>query len=151
MALLAIFFALLVGLLWGATGVERVEAAVYQRMTIQSALADLFRADVAAAVEAPAQWGDWTAGPTCLILRLGKERQVVYAWENAELTRIEYTAAEPRSQPCPVGGEDIWVEFSRSGPRDRLITMRLIETRGQGSAWKDYPVDIAAALGGDRQ
>src|SRR5271157_3899893 len=147
---LQVFLTLVVGVLWAAIRIERAAAADFERTLVQGALADQFRADVAGAASVPKKLGLEDAGPTCLILRRPNGKYVIYSWDGERLIRTVKSDALRSQQMLPLGAEKAAVEFTQSGSGS-LITLRLTETRGQGSAQRSGWADITAALGGDLQ
>ena len=151
MVLITVFFLLIAAILWGAIKIERADAAAFDRLVAQSALADQFRQDVAEAVEAPQSLNDLTAGPACLILKMAEGGSVTYRWDNGSLRRKELVGTEVSHRSVPVGREDVSVEFARSSTEGRLIILRLIEWRGAGGSRGEHRIEFSAALGGDLQ
>ena len=149
MTMLSVLLLVIAATLWGAVRIERADSAAFQRMTIQSRLADQFREDAGFAVSAPLELGELTASPTCLILKMADNRHVTYQWKDDRLKRSE-TAGDGRfDRGLPTGGEHVSVMFARSGRDGGVVTMRLIESRGRGRSRRDHPVEISAALGCD--
>lgn len=132
----------------GVVQVQRTDTEVFQRVLAQSALADRFREDVARARAALDQLGDHSAGPGCLILRLGENHHVIYRWQEKELRRLEMEKDLKASQALAVGGEKSAVEFLRSA-EGKLIILRLSGEQGHNDSRRPMHLDIAAALGGD--
>jgi Tfp pilus assembly protein FimT len=149
-AALQVFLALIAGTMWAMVRIERSAAADFQRALTQGALADQFRADVAAAATAPGKLDGVAAGPQCLILRNADEKKIIYRWDGEHLQRAAISAAGTTRQRLPLGVDEAAVEFARDGA-GRLLTLRLTETHGQGSTRRQHLVEIRAALGGDRQ
>jgi hypothetical protein len=149
MAALALTAGLLAVALRGALALERASAGTLERLGTQRALADQFRADVAGAADAPERWQDEEAGPTCLILALGADRHVVYRWEAERLVRLEFAGEDVHRREVPPGKGTAAVAFERSGEGGRLIALRLFTVGKDGLLQPS--VEIAAALGGDRQ
>jgi prepilin-type N-terminal cleavage/methylation domain-containing protein len=145
MTAIVVLLALTAQVLWAMVRIERAAAADFQRTLAQAALADQFRADVAAAADAPARLNDATADRRCLILKNGTD-WVVYKWDGKQLNRTASGMA--RRGALSAGVDEADVEFTRAAD-GRLITLRLTETHGQGSARHTRPVEITAALGGD--
>jgi len=146
MALLAVFFLVLGLTLVGAFQTEALSSQISLRQAVQEALADQFRQDVALATAAPDEWDEWSAGSSCLILRLTDTRHVVYRWDEGELQRSEGGGPTPLLRPMPLGSGHLSVEFLRSSGASPLLTLRITETR-RGVA--QAPIDFVAALGGD--
>jgi type II secretory pathway pseudopilin PulG len=150
MAGMALIIGLSIALILGVVRTYDADAALYRRLTAQEQLADRFRADVAAAEAAPVRAGAWSAGERCLILRRPGGRLVVYTFaENAGLERLETggTATEER-QVLPLGTDGVAVAFVR-GERDKLLSLRWVETRGMEGAPVLRALEFTAALGGD--
>jgi len=116
LAALGLVMLLLAATLLGAFKAEKLAARVSQRLAQQGDLADQFRTDVARAAAAPAAWGEWTAGPDCLILRLPGGEHVTYRWEDGRLQRSEFAGPARSTHPLALGGERVTVELLRSGP-----------------------------------
>jgi prepilin-type N-terminal cleavage/methylation domain-containing protein len=149
MSMLAVLILVIAATLWGATQIERADAAVLHRVTVQAQLADQFRADVGRAVACPDTVRDAAADSGCLVLKMGDERHVVYRWAKERLIRREINGATETARQLSVGGEWIALQFVRPGPGGPLVTMRLIESRGAGTSQRTWPLDITAALGAD--
>jgi hypothetical protein len=149
MAGLTVATGLLTAVLWGGRTIEKASAAALQQLQTQQVLADQFRTDVAQAADVAQRWNEEVAGPTCLILRLGKDRVVLYRWEAGRMVRSEFVGEKVQRRAIPVGGGPSAAEFVRSGPGNRLVTLRLLTLRKDGR--KEPTVDITAALGGDLQ
>lgn len=148
-ALLVVLMLLIGTTLWTAVRVEGADHAAFDRMSAQRMLADEFRADVRGAVAASAELGDLKAGPDCLILDMAG-RHVIYRWDGEQLRRIERAGEQESVRGVAIGGEWISVEFAvRDG--GRVLSLRLLESRGVGPSRRNWPVEIAAALGGDRR
>jgi prepilin-type N-terminal cleavage/methylation domain-containing protein len=127
--------------------IEKVQAAGFDRLLHQNALADQFRADVAQAEEAPAQWDNYQARPQTLILRLPEAGHVIYVWVEARLHRLAFDGKKVNDRQLPVD-EDLRVEFEQtSGPAKRVI-LRL-QTMKDGKALVGQGLEFVAALGGD--
>jgi hypothetical protein len=131
----------------GAFRMEQTAVASLDRLNVQAALADRFRADVAGAAEAPEQLGDLKADPTCLILRRPDGRHVIYRWQDKRLERSEQAAKETSRQRVAVGPDCTVLEFTRTGAERPLITLRLTESPGAGVP--ERRKEISAALGGE--
>ena len=71
MAVFALILGVCVALVVGLLDTHAAGARTLERTVAVGLLADQFRADVAAADAAPEKAGEFTAGPTCLILRRG--------------------------------------------------------------------------------
>jgi hypothetical protein len=123
--------------------IRDVSADALAHQTQRALLIDQFRADVAEAADSPASLEGWKAGPDCLILRHPSGRHTLYRFEANHLWRWEprSTAAEPHwvaQEPAAATAE-----FRRSGPDQRLITLRFTPLSGTSG------LDILATLGGD--
>jgi type II secretory pathway pseudopilin PulG len=135
-----------VAVLVGVFKVHQLTAATYLHLNQHETLVDQFRADVAQAVSAPATLEKWTAGPACLVLRNPAGAHVVYVQVDEEWKRIRGPKGETNSlHPGPKGTQ---VEFARSGPDGRLVTMRLTPPQPPVGK-KPRALEISAALGGD--
>jgi hypothetical protein len=148
LAALQILLALIAGILWATVRIERIAAADFQRTLFQDTLAEQFRTDVASAAAAPLRLEDVAAGPDCLILRKADGSKVVYRRAGEGLERSETTKSGTTVRHLPLGVDEASVEFTRAED-GRLLTLRLTEVRGQGSARRPHLVAITAALGGD--
>jgi hypothetical protein len=110
-----------------------------------NALADQFRADVARATAAPAEFGRYKAGPSCLLLRTGKDDDyVVYRWEEGVLERSLLARVRPDRRQIAIGSNTFLPEFDRTGIPRGIVTLRLTETRPKPGR----PIEISAAIGG---
>ncbi len=148
MAALGLLVEVLAVVLVGALRLEKASARALDRMSTRRDLADQFRADVAQADQAPEQWQDEAAGPTCLILARGRDRHVVYRCAEGRLLRTETVGgAAHRREVAP--GDRAAVEFERSGAGGRLLTLRLFLLNEDGT--RQQAARITAALGGDVQ
>ena len=149
MASLSIVILLIAATLWGAVKIERADAATLQRIIVQAALADRFREDVGHAVECPDSLNEIQSGPACLILKLA-DRHVVYRWSDDRLKRTEFAGDQSAAAPLAVGGEQVSVRFDRSAD-GHTATLHLVESRGRRESRRDWPLEISAAVGGDRR
>jgi hypothetical protein len=131
-------------LLIGTFKVQHAAATALNHLQARNALADLFRADASRAVAAPDQLDEWTAGPTCLLLRQAEGGHVVYRWQDGHLERFQQPGGATRQ--LPVGPAGTTVEFLRPGPDRPPFMLRLHLPRPGGAA---AVLEIAAALGGD--
>jgi type II secretory pathway pseudopilin PulG len=132
-------------LLLTAMRADQAASAMLRDLSRNAELADQFRADVGRADAAPERLGEFTAGPTCLILGAGNSH-VVYQWKDHRLTRIERDKGPDTSRPVAINPEDTTLEFSRTGSQRPIITVRVVETPGRGTPRTS---EISAALGGD--
>ena len=149
MSLYAILLSLLMMTLVGIFHVEHGSRAALDRLGWQAVLADQFRDDVSGALAAPQHWQGHTAGPACLILEMSDKRHVVYLWEDSQLFRVEEGAGgKSKKVPLPGKGKGT-VTFSRAGPKERLLTLRMVEPASRPG--KDPILDVTAAQGGDRR
>jgi hypothetical protein len=148
-AMLSVLILVIAATLWGAVRIERADSAAFHRMTVQVQIADQFREDVHNAIECPDSLDELSTGPSCLILKMGENRHVVYRWVAERLTRTEFAGAEAKTLQLPVGGERVSVRFGRSIPEDHVVWMQLLESRGAGPSRRNWPVEIRAAVGGD--
>lgn len=146
MALLSVILMLIAVTVVGATRIERASADAHLRAAAWQELADRFRADVAGADAAPATRGGRDAGPHALFLQVNGQ-PVAYRWDAGRLQRSAGPNVDESARQLPLGSDRLSVEFARSGPDGRLITLRLFETRGEGNLVPR--LEIAAALGGD--
>jgi prepilin-type N-terminal cleavage/methylation domain-containing protein len=145
LAALGLVLLLVAGILVGVLRTEQMVAGVSHRLTLESALADQFREDVALASAAPETLGEQTAGPELLILRLAEEKYILYCWHEGILERFEVAGTKMSAHPMPLGDDRVSVEFSRSAG-GRVLSLRLVEP-GRGNQKRE--VEFAAALGGD--
>jgi prepilin-type N-terminal cleavage/methylation domain-containing protein len=148
MALYGILLSLLMMTLIGIFRVEHGSRAALDRLGWQAVLADQFRDDVSGALAAPEHWQGHTAGPACLILEMSDKRHVVYLWEDSQLLRLEEGGGKSSKVPMP-GKDKGTVTFSRAGPKERLLTLRMVEPGSR--AGKESILDVTAAQGGDRR
>ncbi len=141
----ALSLALLVGasILAGAWAADEAGATTFKRVVARGELADRFRADVAAAEEAPDRLGDVAAGDEALVLRT-PGGHVVYRWRDGRLERVAKAGDAESRRDFWAGREGVRVTFVRPPAGSRLVTMRLDEPGGVGRR-----VDVSAALGGD--
>jgi prepilin-type N-terminal cleavage/methylation domain-containing protein len=147
LVLLGGFVAVMLGQLFAA---ERSQSEFHERMRAHVAVADEFRADVARAEKAPAEWRDHKAGPQKLILEMPNGEHIVYLWLGGRLERRPFAGGKETARVLPGGGEGVGVEFVRDGPQPGLVRMRLLTLRG-GSPVPGQALGIAAALAGDRR
>ena len=145
MVMIGILFSIIAATILATLKIEKTEAAAYQKMVVQHALADQFRADVAAASSAPEQWQDWVNGPDCLILKKNDADHIVYHWHEGKLERIEKAGKKLSKQYLPLGDKKLTVEFIGASDPPALLTLRL-----KGPPPRPA-VGISAALGGDRK
>lgn len=131
----------------GAVRLGRTSLDHLDTLSIQADLADHFRADVTAASTAPERAAQFKAGPHCLVLEGSDDRTIVYEWINNELRRYVIDKTGPKEQPVSLGPAPGTVEFLRSEPSGRLITLRLTEVRKHGPG---QVVEISASLRGGR-
>jgi hypothetical protein len=75
----------------------------------------------------------------------------VYRWSNERLVRHEIAGTTETTLNFPVGNEHIDVQFVPPKLDSRLVTMRLIESRGVGTSRRSWPLEISASLGSDLQ
>jgi hypothetical protein len=146
--LLTVVGGLLVILLRETLALKAAQAKSDQQMSVQRALADLFRADVARAEKAPRQWRYYRAGPRTLILENRDGSRVLYLWQDGRLERRVFADGKDSTRVVPVGDERAGVEFDCAGSASRLVSLRLLAMRGE-SPLPGQTVTIAAALGGD--
>jgi type II secretory pathway component PulJ len=146
MAALAIISTVLVVTLGGALKVEKASSGALERLLTLRDLADQFRADVASAADTPKRWQQEEAGPTCLILSLGKDHHVLYRGDAQRLVRLEHEGDKTYRQEIALSAP-VAVEFERSPASSRLITLHLFCVRKDGR--KGPSAEIAAMLGGD--
>ncbi|MCI0456301.1 MAG: prepilin-type N-terminal cleavage/methylation domain-containing protein [Gemmataceae bacterium] len=142
---LAVLLLLGTALLVGTFKVQRAAATALNHLSIRHALADQFRADAAQAITAPDSADQWTASPTCLLLRRAEGGHIVYRWKDGQLERCRLPDGE--TQRLPVGPAGTAVEFLRPSTERGVVTLRLSLPRPHGSAAS--VLEIVAALGGD--
>jgi prepilin-type N-terminal cleavage/methylation domain-containing protein len=145
MVMIGFLFSIIAATILGTMKIEKAEAAAYQKMVVQHALADQFRADVAATSSAPEQWQDWVKGPDCLILKANAADHIVYHWHEGRLERIENAGKKLSKQYLPLGDKKLTVEFIGASDPPATLTLRL-----KGPPPRPA-VDISAAMGGDRK
>src|SRR5262249_55553955 len=145
MSVIGFVFAIIASTLLGTLRIEKAEAAAFHKMVSQHALADQFRADVAAASSAPEKLKDWVKGPACLILKTADDGHIVYHWHDGKLERLESAGKRMQKQYLPLGEKKLTVEFAAGTGASGLMILRL-----KGPI--PLPaVEIAAALGGDKK
>jgi prepilin-type N-terminal cleavage/methylation domain-containing protein len=145
MAILGVLMAMTFATLAGTVRTEQASVASFHKLAVQSALADLFRADVAQAKAAPDKLDALAKGPACLILELPDRSHIVYRWDKGRLTRSTFSGKKTAEQPVPLGEKRATVEFLWSGEAAHvLLTLRV---KGPAAA----PLEITAALGGDNR
>jgi hypothetical protein len=130
----------------GTLKIEKASSGALERLLTLRELADHFRADVANASDTPQRWQDEEAGPTCLILSLGKDHHVLYRGDAERLVRLEYEGDKTYRQEIALQAP-VAVEVERSPASGRLITLHLFNILKDGR--KPPSADIAATLGGD--
>jgi type II secretory pathway pseudopilin PulG len=135
-----------VAIIVGVFKIQDATEAGYTQASRQETLVDQFREDVARAVAAPASIDKWTAGPAVLILRTSEGGHIVYATQNERLERWRLPKGDVYTLHAALAGTRM--EFMRSGPDGRLVTMRLTPPPASTGKARDS-LDIAAALGGD--
>jgi hypothetical protein len=150
MLLLALTFAIGLGtaLLLTTMRANGAAAKTLQQLTAPNALADRFRADVAAAASAifPPQRGRESTVSDEIILRRSDTEQITYRFDNGIVVRIERAGEKVNRQEFPVADGYRAVSFRRS---EGMVTMRL---HGAGERARTAPTqDITAAVGGDRR
>ena len=126
---------------------ERIQAVSYDRLQQSKTLADEFRADVARAEKAPAEWQDYAASPTTLILKMKGDHHVVYVWNEKTLTRLAFEGDKKDSRVLQVP-ERTQPEFTRAAPDSKVVRFRLV-TVHLGKAKAGQTLEFAAAVGGD--
>jgi type II secretory pathway pseudopilin PulG len=134
--------------LLGGFKAQRTASATQKRLNAETTLADEFRPDVARAEKVVAQIEQLKTGPKCLLLRWPDGKTIVYRWDGKKLERSQLPGskdAPPRK--LPLGPDCTAVEFLRTGPDRRVITVRLTEKRRAAKSTRS--IDISAALGGD--
>jgi prepilin-type N-terminal cleavage/methylation domain-containing protein len=146
MTLLSTVAGVLIVLLNETLALGHSQAEVAERSQRHRALADEFRADVARAEEAPAEWRQYRAGPQTLILRMKEGGHVLYQWEGDRLERRAFAAREEPARVLTAGDERVGVEFVREDAG--LVRLRLL-TLHRGSPLPGQALEITAALGGD--
>ena len=128
----------------------RIEAAAnetFRRETSWIALADQFRADVAASVAAPDRFDEFMADAACLILKLPDGRHVIYRWVSGQLERVERKPDDEEIRRfLPIGAGRSRVEFRRGAGPNRKVSLQLIESPSWGK--ERLMMEIGAALGG---
>jgi type II secretory pathway pseudopilin PulG len=143
--MLSVVLGLGMALLLTAMRADKVGEATLRQLTRHAELADQFRADVAAAVEAPDRLGEFTAGPACLILR-NAGGPVIYNWHDGKLDRTDRTSGTETRRPIAMASENTKVEFIRPAGEWPILTVRVIETSPRGL---HRQMEVSAALGGD--
>lgn len=131
-------------LLLTAMRADQVGSATLRDLTWRTELADQFREDVAAAVEAPDRVDKYTAGPDCLILRMGGG-SLIYRWHDAIVDRIVFIGGQESRRPIELG-EHAAIEFIRGAGERPIFTVRVITSPPHGTPSRR---EISVALGGD--
>lgn len=144
LAALAMLMGLSFTLLFGMVRTDRVGEGTLRRINRRAEIADQFRDDVHAAIDMPAERGEYRAGPTCLILKQGDASWVVYQAEPGRLIRIVQSGGTSTRTPIRLASEESDAEFSRI---DGVARLRLTELVKHGTA-KVAVID--AAIGGGR-
>ena len=145
MSVIGFVFTIIASTLLSTLKIEKAEAEAYHKMVTQHALADQFRADVAAASSAPEKLKDWVKGPACLILKTTDAGHIVYHWHDGKLERIASAGKRMDKQYLPLGDKKLAVEFAAGTGSSGLMILRL------KGAIPLPAVEIAAALGGDKK
>lgn len=147
MMLITLLIGVIAMLMREALTTEQIQAGTYQRVQEGKALADQFRADVAAAETAPANWQNHVAGPDTLILQMKDQVHLVYSWRDGALRRLTISGKDQNTRHLPVPG-NTKIEFDRSPPDGNLVRVRLLTVR-LGKAVPGQTLEFAAAVGGD--
>jgi hypothetical protein len=143
---LAILMLLGAAILVGGIKIYDATEAGYTQASRLENLVNQFREDVAQAIAAPEKFDRWAAGPSCLILQWPDGQHIVYVVEDGRPKRWRYPKGE--HYPLHLSRPGTQMEFLRTGPAKRLITMKLTPPTAQQSSVLES-LDIAAALGGD--
>jgi prepilin-type N-terminal cleavage/methylation domain-containing protein len=146
--LLAIVAGLMAMLLRETLNIERGQAKAFDGILHDNALADQFRADVAQAREAPADWDKYHADERTLILALPDGDHVVYRWKGGTLLRSETNKAGTAEHFLPVGNGEVTVQFARAGKDSKLVSLRVDPVR-KGKPLTGQTLEFMAALAGD--
>jgi len=149
MGTMGIVLLLATATLVGAQRINASAAEIARRLAVQIALADQFRQDVARATAAPDAFEKRRAGPACLILQTADGSGIIYCWDDGQLERTQFLGHKQSRQRMPLGSDRASVEFFRSGPGGRVVTLRLTEPRGKAASRR--VIECSAALGGDCQ
>jgi len=145
LVILGVLLALTFATVAGAMRTEQASVASFHKLAVQSALADLFRTDVAKAKTAPMKFDKFAKAPDCLLLEMPDGTHIVYQWAKSRLTRSTYSGTKTGEQQVPLGEKRATAEFSWSNDAAHpLLTMRV-------NSGTHTPVEITAALGGDNQ
>jgi type II secretory pathway pseudopilin PulG len=116
---------------------ERLASATVERVARHAELADLFRADAAAA-------DGVDLAPDRLTFRLPGGKAVTYAVEGAAMSRTEQVADQPpRRRALKPGPAEAAVEFFR--PANALVGYRVTE---QGGKLVGLSLEVVAAMSG---
>jgi len=126
--------------------IDQTAAANLHRLMRHYELADVFREDVAQAIEAPARINELMAGPQCLILRQPGDTWVIYQLTGRKLERLVRLADKELRRPIVLPSAECQVEFERGNEQRPVITLRLIETTESGFSRR---TEVSAALNGD--
>jgi prepilin-type N-terminal cleavage/methylation domain-containing protein len=127
-------------------GMQRAQTDAFDSVLHSSALADRFRADVAAARTAPGSWQKYQAGVHTMILEMPDESHVIYIWDKDTLTRHVFGKDSSAAALLPT--DEGRVEFVRANSGPKLIRLRVIAPESKGPTVRST-IEIAAALGGD--
>ncbi len=146
--LLTVLGGILVVLLNETVALQETQAESHRRLVVQSAVADLFRADVARAEKAPPQWRNHKAGPGTLILENKDGSHVLYLWQERRLDRRTVEGEKEATRVMLSGDRQVGLEFVRDDSAPRLVQLRLLALHGN-SPLPGQTLTIVAALGGD--
>jgi prepilin-type N-terminal cleavage/methylation domain-containing protein len=146
--LLVLLMGMLTVLLLQTLDLDRAQRESSTRMLQHAVLADQFRADVASAEQAPAEWEQHKASTQSLILQMKNGQHVLYSWQNGKLERRSFENGKESSRPLPVGDDQVGVVLVLDGSDAKLVRLRLSRLR-DGVLVPGQVLEIAAALGGD--
>ena len=127
--------------------IERVQAAGFNRLLETTALAELFRADVAQAESLLPEWQDYVASERTLILKT-KQGHIVYLLESDHLRRRVFENGKFNEREPPLGDANLRVEFVRDRRIPKLLRLRVHRVHGSEIV-PGQTIEFAAALGGD--
>jgi prepilin-type N-terminal cleavage/methylation domain-containing protein len=126
--------------------IDQMAAANLHRLMRHYELADLFREDVAYAIEVPDRLGELVAISQCLILRQASDTWVIYQFNGSKLERLKRMGDKESRRPIALGSAECQVEFDRGNEIRPVVTIRITETTARGFPRR---IDISAALKGE--
>ena len=149
MSVLALVMSMVIMTTTSVIRIERADAAFYDRMRQQDAVAVRFRSDVAQALSMPREWLNFKADKHCLILEHDKDTHIIYQWDQEKLMRLHVQAGIKIPQRLSLNCDQL--EFDAADPRLcklRFITQPRGKGKGEGEGER-YADEIVCALGGE--